>query len=145
MTIIEKKHWYLLALILVAGILLIGVRWDDYREKNLVDVIDAEEIIAVLYSEDDPMVLDQEISDKESIQELIDFFAQYRVEKEGPLNFTSKHTSEQFSFQFIYADERITTPSLIERDVFLINQEQYTITNGPADYKWFENFIDEQN
>src|SRR5690606_22503899 len=106
--IIKNKRLNLLAVILVVGIVLAVMRWNDYREKDLVEVIDAEEIVAVLYSKDEPIYLDQTIEDRESIQELLDFFAQYHVKKEGPINFSSKYPSEQFHFQFKYADERIT-------------------------------------
>jgi hypothetical protein len=143
---IEKKYVYLLGIILVIALLFIIFRWNDYREKELVDVLDAGEIEEVLYRklplENDMVDFNRTIKNPESIQELVDFFSQYKVKKIGIRNFTSKYPDEQFIFQLEYADGRITIPSLIERDIVLVNEEQYTITNGPIDYKWIEDFVE---
>ncbi|MFJ7677093.1 hypothetical protein ACIQXQ_03490 [Peribacillus sp. NPDC097198] len=140
------RYVYLMAIILVVALLFIVIRWNDYREKELVDVLDAGEIEEVLYRklplENDVVDFNRTVNNPESIQELVDFFSQYKVKKIGIRNFTSKYPDEQFIFQLEYADERITIPSLIERDVVLVDEEQYIITNGPIDYKWIEDFIE---
>ena len=47
---------------------------------------------------------------------------------------------EKISFQSEYKDERITLPSLLERDTVLADHDQYVITNGQFNYKWMEGF-----
>ncbi|MBO0603387.1 hypothetical protein I2483_17100 [Sporosarcina sp. E16_3] len=143
---IKNKYIYLFAIILIIVLLFIIIRWNDYREKELVDVMDAEDIVEVLYRnlplESHGGEFDRSISDSESIQELVDFFSQYRVKKVGLRNFTTKYPNEQFIFKLEYADKRITIDSLIEKDVVLLINDQYEITNGPFDYKWIEDFIE---
>ena len=142
---IKNKYIYLLAIIFIIVLLFITMRWNDYREKELVDVMDAGDIVEVLYRsllfESNLSEFDRSISDSESIQELVDFFSQYRVKKVGLRNFSTKYPNEQFIFKFEYADNRITIDSLIEKDVVLLVNNQYKITNGPFDYKWIEDFI----
>lgn len=122
------------------------MRWNDYREKELVDAMDAGDIVEVLYRssqfESNLSEFDRSISDSESIQELVDFFSQYRVKKVGLRNFSTKYPNEQFIFKLEYADNRITIDSLIEKDVVLLVNNQYEITNGPFDNKWIEDFIE---
>lgn len=122
-------------------------RWNDYREKELVDVLDGEEIDKVMFNEspfDNRLAFNRTISDTDSIQEFVDFLSQYQVKKIGTRDFSSKYPNEQFSFQTEYKDERLTLPSLIERNTVLVDHEQYVITNGPIDYKWIEDFKDKQ-
>lgn len=144
----KRKAGSLLVLILVIGIVLLVVRWNDYREKNLVDVLEAEEIEQFIYLEPntETAVLFQETAfeDPETIKEVMDFFGQYKVKKEGGSNFSTRYPDEQFHFILEYTDERITVPSMIERDVLLFHNNQYTITNGPVDYRWIEAFLAKQ-
>lgn len=120
------------------------MRWNDYREKDLVEVLQAEKIEEILYSLDDASLLDESVTNQESIEKLKDFLSRYRVKKEGPKNFTTQYPHEQFSFQLIYEDGRSTLPSMIEGDVLLLDHDQYTIINGPVDYDWIERFFSEQ-
>jgi hypothetical protein len=118
--------------------------WNDYREKDLVDVLQAEKIEEILYSFDDASLLDESVTNQESIEKLKNFLSRYRVKKEGPKNFTTQYPDEQFSFQLVYEDGRSTLPSMIEGDVLLLDHDQYTIINGPVDYDWIERFFSEQ-
>ncbi|WP_424237578.1 hypothetical protein [Bhargavaea ginsengi] len=138
------RYKYVYLTLFVVALLLVFMRWNDYREKDLVDVLKAEEIEEILYSLDDGSLLDEKVKNQESIQEWINFLSHYRVKKEGPKNFTTKYPHEQFSFQLVYEDGRSTLPSLIEGDVLLLDHDQYTITNGPVDYDWIERFVSEQ-
>ena len=140
--IIKNKYVYVFVIVVALAFVFGILRWNDYREKELVDVLEADKIVAIQYEMDDVYILDSVIDEK-SIQELLEFFSQYKVKKEGPRNFTTKFPDEQFSFTFEYEDERITLPTLFERDVVLIEYDQYKITNGPIDYKWIENFMKE--
>lgn len=149
MIIIKKKYVIWLALILVGVVVLIFMRWNDYREKELVDVLDTDEIeeFIFLHANTDNAVLfeEMEVEDPEAMEDLIDFFGQYRVKKVGPRNFSTEYPDEQFSFQINYQDERNTIDSMIERDVLLHDMDQYTIINGPLDYGWIESFMEKQN
>lgn len=144
----QRKAGSLLVLILVIGIVLLVMRWNDYREKDLVDVLDAEEIEQFIYLEPNTenAVLFQEavFEDPETIKELVDFLGQYKVKKEGESNFSTRYPDEQFHFRLEYTDERITVPSMIERNILLFHSNQYTITNGPVDYSWIEAFLAKQ-
>lgn len=146
---IKKKYSYLLALFFVGILVFSFLRWDDYREKDLVVVLDAEEIVEFRYTDRTEEYAGIEytgiVKDQESLQELINFFSQYRVKKEGGRNFDTKYPEEQFTFHTFYEDDRITIPSLIERDVFLFDMDQYKIINGPVDYAWLEEFMERQN
>lgn len=147
--IIKKKNRYVVALIIVGGLIFSFMRWNDYREKDLVEVIDAEEIVEFHFAdrteEYHGVDFNGKVTDPKSLQELADFFSQYRVKKEGGRNFSTKVPEEQFSFQVFYEDERITIPSLIERDILLFDMDQYTIVNGPVDYAWLEGFMERHN
>lgn len=144
----KRKTGSLLVLILVVGVVLSLMRWNDYREKDLVDVLEAEEIEQFIYLEPntETAVLFQETAfgDPETIKEVMDFLGQYKVKKEGERNFSTKYPDEQFHFQLEYTDERITVPSMIERDVLLFHKDRYAITNGPVDYSWIEAFLAKQ-
>ena len=144
----KRKVGSLLVLILVIGIVLLVMRWNDYREKDLVDVLDAEEIKQFIYLEPntETAVLFQEtvFEDPETIKEVMDFLGQYKVKKEGGRNFSTRYPDEQFHFRLEYTDERITVPSMIERDVLLFHNDRYAITNGPVDYSWIEAFSAKQ-
>lgn len=147
--IIKKKNRYVVALIIVGGLIFSFMRWNDYREKDLVEVIDAEEIVEFHFAdrteEYHGVDFNGKVTDPKSLQELADFFSQYRVKKEGGRNFSTKVPEEQFSFLIFYEDERITIPSLIERDILLFDMDQYTIVNGPVDYAWLEGFMERHN
>lgn len=133
---------------LLAVLVFTSIRMNNYQVKELVDVLDVEEIEEVSYrkqSLDDAEQLNHIVNNPESIQELIGFFHQYKVKKIGTKKITSKYTDEQFVFQLEYVDERITLPSLIENDVVLIGEDQYMIVNGPVDYQWIEDFIEKSD
>src|SRR5690606_19235079 len=146
---IKKKYGYLFALIIVGLLVFSFLRWNDYREKDLVEVLDANEIVEFRfnvgyedYSRDYYKGL---VKEQESLQELVDFLSQYRVKKVGERYFELNYPVERITFQTFYEDERITVPSFIERDVFLFGRDQYKIINGPVDYAWFEDFMERQN
>lgn len=140
----KTKHKYSLLVVVVLVVIFSLMRWNDYREKALIEVLDGDKIEEIHYGKDASMTtFDQVIKDEESIKELVTFFSQYRVEKEGRRDFTSEFPEEQVVLQFQYEDERITLPTLIERDVILIEHDQYTIVNGPVDYKWIKTFFEE--
>lgn len=147
--IIKKKYVYVLLLIVAVGLVLAIMRWNDYREKELVDVLDWEDIEEFVYLEpnpDGPLHYEEiPVAVPEKMEELKDFLSQYQVKKIGYRQFTTEHPDEQFHFQPTYADERITIPSMIEWDVLLIDDYQYTITNGPVDYGWVEDFFEIEN
>lgn len=144
----KREIGSLLVLILVVGVVLLVMRWNDSREKDLVEVLDAEEIKQFVYLESntETAVLFQEsaIEDPETIKEMMEFFGQYKVKKEGERNFSTRYPDEQFHFQLEYTDGRITVPSMIERDVLLFQNDRYAITNGPVDYSWIEAFLAKQ-
>ena len=138
---------YILAFLITIALFMTIFRWNDYREKKLVDVLDGEEIEEILFNEapfDEGMAFNRSVSDPDSIVEFVNFLKQYNVKKVGTRNFSSKYPNEQFSFQLEYKDERISLPSLLERDTVLAEHNQYIVTNGPIDYKWIEGFKDKQ-
>ena len=141
----KKKYLYWLGAILLIALLVLVYRWNDYREKEMTDVLDAEEVDELLYtmfpSEDEVGFFNRSITDPSSIKELTDFFGQYKVKKIGARSFSPEYPDEQFSFQLEYTDDRITMSSLIERDVLLVEHEQYAITNGPVDYNWIQDYL----
>ncbi|MBT2640517.1 hypothetical protein [Bacillus sp. ISL-39] len=142
----KKKNFYILSIAILI-LLMYGVaKWVDYREKNLVDLLDSTNIEKVYYKQlplkDDMAAYNRQIRDKASIQELIHFLSQYNVKKVGDRDFISKYPDEQFQFQLEYKDERITMPSLIEKEILLHDLYQYDITNGPVDYEWLERFLE---
>lgn len=143
---IKKKHLSLFFITLSIVLVIVFIRWNDYREKELLDVLDAKQIEEVLYNkapfEYDELHFNRSIRKSDSLDELINFFSQYKVKKTGTRNFSSKYPDEQFAFQLKYIDKRNTIPSLIERDVLLIGNYQYKITDGFIDYKWLEEFLE---
>lgn len=136
-------------LLLVVGLVLAFLRWNDYREKELVDVLDWEDIEEFVYLEttaDSPLLFDETpIEDSEKTEELMAFFSQYKVKKLKETLFSPEYPNEQFHFQVNYRDERITVPSLIERNALQFNLDNYTITNGPVDYAWLQDFFEIEN
>lgn len=141
---LPRKYFYFLS-VLIIGITLLA-RWDEYREKNLTEVLDSHQIEKVFYTklpiESDRRLYNREIADEAAILELFSFLSQYKVAKIGDRNFYTEYPDEQFQFQLVYKDDRITMPSLIERDVLLNDMFQYEITNGPVDYEWLEEFLE---
>lgn len=146
---IKKKYGYLSALIIVGLLVFSFLRWNDYREKDLVEVLDVDEMVEFRYADQTEEYVGLEfngiVKDQESLQELTNFLSQYRVKKEGERNFETKYPDEQFNFLVSYEDDRITTSSLIERDVFLFDMDSYKIVNGPVDYAWLEDFMERRN
>jgi hypothetical protein len=92
----------------------------------------------------DDIAYNRQITDGASLQELMNFLSQYKVKKVGARDFVSEYPDEQFQFQFEYEDERTTMPSLIERNILLHDQYQYEITNGPVDYGWLREFLEQE-
>lgn len=145
---IKNKFAYLILSIVFFTLFFSFFRWNDYRQKELVDVLDSEKITEIRFNVlplDASVIYNTVVTDEESIQELMEFFSQYHIKKQGRRDFTSKHPEEQFTFQIGYHDKRITLPSLIERAVVLIEDDQYILTNGPIDYTWIENFKDKHS
>lgn len=136
----KKKSIYLLLAVVIAGGIFGLRRWDEYREKDLVDVLEAEAIVAFRYGKEGTADLSEAVNDDQSLEEFTDFLNRYRVKKEGPRDFTSQYPKEQHTFQLEYEDQRISIPILIERDIILIEMDQYRVTNGPIDSEWIEEF-----
>lgn len=137
-----------MAIIVAVGLFFLWLRWNDYRDKALVDVLDAgaiEEIAFRKFPLDDTEQFNRFVSNPESIQELFEFFDQYEVKKTGRRNFTSQYPDEQVVFQLDYTDDRVALPSLIERDVVLVGDDQYKVLNGPIDFQWIDEFINKLN
>lgn len=143
----KKKSFYIFSIAILI-LLIYGIaKWDDYREKNLTDLLDSAYIEKVYFKHlplnEDMAGYNRQITDDASLQELINFLSQYQVNKVGSSDFVSEYPDEQFQFQLEYKDDRVTTPSLIEREVLLYDQYQFHITNGPVDYEWLERFLEE--
>lgn len=143
----KKKNFYILSIAILI-LLIYGVaKWDDYREKNLASLLDTSEIEKIYYNQlpikDEKAAYNRQLTNDQSIKELISFLSQYKVKKVGERDFVSEYPEEQFQFQLEYKDERITMPSLIEKDILLHDLYQYHITNGPVDYEWLERFLEE--
>ncbi|QMT18043.1 hypothetical protein H1Q58_03210 [Planococcus maritimus] len=121
-------------------------RWNEYREKDMVEVLDAEAVEQIFYTklplEDEEVYFNHSIDNPAAIQEFTDFLGQYKVKKIGVRDFSSSYPDEQFSFDLVYTDERNTIPSLIERNILLNEHDQYEITNGPVDYQWLQEFLE---
>ncbi|MBT2641585.1 hypothetical protein J7I80_05060 [Bacillus sp. ISL-41] len=142
----KKKNFYILSIAILI-LLMYGVaKWDDYSEKNLVSLFDPGEIEKIYYKQlpimDEKRAYNRQITNDASLKELIHFLSQYNVKKVGDRDFVSEYPDEQFQFQLEYKDERMTMPSLIEKDILLHDLYQYHITNGPVDYEWLERFLE---
>ncbi len=143
---IKSKFVYVITIIVAAGLVFLWIRWNDYRVKELVDVLDAGDIDEIAFRKfplDETEQFNQIVNNPESIQQLVEFFDQYEVKKTGIRNFTSQYPDEQVVFQLDYTDDRVALPSLIERDVVLVGEEQYKILNGPIDFQWIDEFINQ--
>ncbi|MCM3575746.1 hypothetical protein M3172_21370 [Mesobacillus subterraneus] len=142
----KKKNFYILSIAILI-LLIYGVaKWDNYREKNLVSLLDTSKIEKIYYNQlpimDEKAAHNRQITETASILELIHFLSQYNLKKVGDRDFVSEYPDEQFQFQLEYKDERITMPSLIEKDILLHDLYQYHITNGPVGYEWLEWFLE---
>lgn len=140
----KKKNLSILSVAILLFLMYGVMNWHAYREKNMIDVLDTTHIEKIYVKHlpiKDGMAYNRQITDKASLQDLIDFLSQYKVKKVGDRDFVSEYPDEQFQFLPYYEDERITLPSLIERDVLLHDHYQYEITNGPIDDEWLEDFI----
>lgn len=120
-------------------------RWYDFKEKDLVKVLDASNIEKIMYSKPplngESLNYNRTISEPESIKGLINFLSQYKVKKIGARNFISEYPAEQFRFVLVYKDGSMSMPSLLERDIALAEFEYYTILNGPIDYEWLGDYL----
>ena len=143
---LKKRNLFIFSFAIIILLIYGAAKWDDYREKNLTDLLDAANIEKIYYNKlplkDERAAYNHQITDKASIQELLDFLGQYKVKKVGGRDFISKYPDEQFQFQLEYKDDRITMPSLIERDLLLHDMYQYEITNGPMDNEWLAKFLE---
>ncbi|NKE04182.1 MULTISPECIES: hypothetical protein [Mesobacillus] len=140
----KKKNLTILSIAMLIFFIYGVAKWNDGREKNLRDVLDSAHIEKVYFKRlpiKDEMAYNRQITDDDSLKELLNFFSQYTVKKVGDRDFFSEYPDEQFQFQLEYKDTRTTMPSLIERDILLHDQYQYEITNGPVDYEWLEDFV----
>jgi hypothetical protein len=143
---LKKKNFYILSIVILIFLIYGVTRWNDYREKNLADLLDTSKIEKIYYNQlpikDEKAAYNRQLTDSKAIQELINLLSQYRVKKIGDRDFVSEYPDEQFQFQLEYEDNRVTMPSLIERDVLLNHMYQYEITNGPVDNEWLEEFLE---
>lgn len=149
MRIIKRRIASLFVLILVVGLVLLFMRWNDYREKDLVEVLDTEEIVEFRYldgtEEHVPLEFNGIVKDQESLQELMNFFSQYTVKKNKKRQDSSEYPDEFFAFQINYSDDRPSIPSWFERDLLFFNGNYYTVTNRPMDHVWLKNYFEVQN
>ncbi|CAM3800800.1 hypothetical protein [Mesobacillus thioparans] len=82
----KKRNFYILTVAILIS-LTYGVSiWNNYREKNLTDVLDSAHIEKVYFKHlpiKDDMAYNRQITDDDSLQELMDFLSQYKVKKAG--------------------------------------------------------------
>ncbi|WP_226674702.1 hypothetical protein [Mesobacillus jeotgali] len=140
----KKKNFYILSIVIFIFLIYGVARWNDYREKNLADLLDTSKIEKIYYNQlpikDEMAAYNRQLTDGQSIQALITFLSRYKVKKIGDRDFVSEYPDEQFQLE--YEDDRVTMPSIIERDVLLNDMYQYEITNGSVDYEWLEEFLE---
>ncbi|QOR67325.1 hypothetical protein IM538_04075 [Cytobacillus suaedae] len=129
---------------MIAVLILVGIIFFTfymYREQNLGDVLNIEQVERVLIVTDDknrPNGVEIPKIDQEKKDQLIAFLNQYQVKLSMKEGWFSDYPSEQFNLYLVYKNG--------EPEVFTIEQEVvatteiYEIVNAPLDYQWIQEF-----
>lgn len=132
-----KKYVLIAALILL---IVIFFTFHKYREQNLGDVLNIDQVERILLTTEERELNGVEIPkvDQEQIDQLTNFLNQYQVRLTMKEGWISNYPSEQFTLRLVYKnrDFEICT---FERDV-VATTRIYEIVNAPLDYKWIKEF-----
>lgn len=129
---------------LIAALILVGIIFFTfymYREQNLGDVLNIEQVDRVLIVTDNKKRLkDVEIPkiDQEKKDQLTDFLNQYQVKLTMKEGWFSDYPSEQFKLYLVYKNGELELYT-IEREV-VATTRIYEVVNAPLDYKWIQEF-----
>ncbi|TFD99447.1 hypothetical protein [Jeotgalibacillus salarius] len=142
----EKRMFkFSLAFMMVLPVALVaGTIYNEYREKNLTNVLDySPEHVEVMLLDSEVSSVQWEVSHAKAAKELFDFLKQYDVKK---MRMTEWDTdvSEESRFVFtIYTKNDIIGASVYENRLILYNEgEYYSVTNGPVDIEWMADYRD---
>ncbi|SOC43877.1 hypothetical protein [Ureibacillus acetophenoni] len=142
----NKKLWYLIAGIVVILIICSLKIVNDYRERNLVDLITykpAEFYSLGFIKNEVPeyKAYSWFTKDKEPADELMDFLSQYRVKKISEEEFNQGMFSvEKFEFTITHSKANPAIIFAYENVVHIVAGNYYEIENGPIDMEWITSF-----
>jgi hypothetical protein len=124
--------------IIMAPILLITFMIvDDYKEKDLDDVIRFNTTKVDYYIINDEKVTGETLH----AEELKDFFSQYQVKKMKDREWDSDVSKEKGVRITIYSNGKPISANIYENRILFLNSgEYYTVLNGPIDVEWVEEY-----
>ena len=128
----KKTVIYLLIGVFAIGFLL--SKYNEYKEKNLVDLFTNVKTIAFEIHSDDIWKTDK----KEAIEELTKYLSQYQVEKMKDVKEVVYH--EAGFWLRIQTNNKTMMVLFNEEQVFIPAVGNYKVINNPIDIEWLENF-----
>lgn len=142
----NKKLWYLIIGILAISLFYSLKLFNDYRERNLVDLISYKP--AEFYSFG---FIKNEVpeykayswftKDMEPADELMNFLSQYRAKKISEEEFNqSMFGVEKFEFTITHSKANPAIVFAYENVVHIVAGNYYEIVNGPIDMEWINSF-----
>lgn len=144
----SKNIKFRIGLILALTIFFSLKTFNDYRERNLVDLIGykSSDYYSLEFTREGSKIteghfFDWFTKDKEPTNELLEFLSQYRVKKINEEKVTANLNNEE-RVEF-YISHSKANPAIIwirENDVHILVGNYYKVVNGPIDMEWIKNY-----
>lgn len=134
---------YLFACLFFIIVAFISFDIYQYREQNLGDVMDIDRVVKVHYREfnKDSNRKSLLIDDKETINQLANFFKQYQVKSSKQEGWISENIKGQIDFLFEYKDGS-SKPYTFDGDI-IASYSIYKVVNDAVDYEWIREMIEQ--
>ena len=131
---------------LIATLLPLVVILYTFREQNLGDVLNINQVERIIIITDDNKQINGDEMpkiDQEMLDRLADYLNQYQVRATMKKGWISDYPSEKFKFYLAYKNGKNEVYTF-ERDV-VASTRIYKIVNAPLDYIWIQDFDRELN
>lgn len=138
---------------LIIGIIAITIFFslkiiNDYRERNLVDLISYKptDYYSLGFTKDRNNVAENKAfewfsKDKEPTDELMEFLSQYRVKRINEESFNENLNNEElFEFTISHSNENPAIVWILENRVHIFVGNYYEVINGPIDMEWIRKY-----
>ncbi|WP_391203462.1 hypothetical protein [Psychrobacillus sp. L4] len=151
----KKNKIYLILFIVVIAIFSFKY-WNDYRERDLEDLIRLKksDFIGFSFTNSGIPILDDKsdgwgTKDIEPVDELLNFLSQYRVKKQKENFFDTNYKGKRFGFTIHHNKSNPTMVTVEEKYVHIYNGKYYEVVNDTIDMDWlnayFEKYQKEYN
>lgn len=141
---------------IIVVIIIISLKTvNDYRERNLVDLIKykSTDFLSLGFTTDGNKVQGNKgyewfTEDKKPADELLEFLGQYRVKKINEEEFSGNLNKEEiFEFNFTISHSK-AKPALVwvfGNKIHILSKGYYKVVNGPVEVEWIRRYNEKYN